>query len=140
MRTTAQLKVIAGDQARIGRGINSREELIRGRPVIRRVILSAALALLGLAGCTTMPPDPQAQRDVQSSRYDWLDIRQARNTLIGKPPQQVVHTIGRPDREAGGGHWEWWTYENRFHDLITRRTIRDVTLVFRDGTLVDITY
>ncbi len=53
------------------------------------------LALLGLAGCATMP------RDIQSRRYDWFDIRQAKEILIGKPPHMVVHTIGDNDVAAG---------------------------------------
>jgi len=56
------------------------------------------LALLGLAGCATMP------RDIQSRRYDWFDIRQAKEILIGKPPQMVVHTIGSPDSQ--GSRWK----------------------------------
>ncbi|MGD0061531.1 MAG: hypothetical protein ABSD58_19155 [Verrucomicrobiia bacterium] len=43
-------------------------------------------------------------RDIQSRRYDWFDIRQAMEILIGKPPQMVVHTIGSPDSQ--GSRWK----------------------------------
>lgn len=105
-----------------------------------RMILLPVLVLLIFIGCATTRTTSEPQGESQTHPHDLTDIRQAKKILIGKPPPQVVQTIGSPDREAGGGHWEWWTYENRFHDLVTHRTIREVTLVFRNGALVDITY
>jgi len=107
--------------------------------IIPRTILLPVL-LLGLVGCSTMRPEPQSHRAVQTTRTDLFDIRQARKTLIGKTPQLVVAAVGRPDHQAGGGNWEWWTYEGEFHDLVTQRTVHEVTLVFRNGKLLDITY
>ena len=110
------------------------------RPAAMGAALWISLGLVGLAGCTTTKPETEAPRAAATTPRDLLDVHQARKNLLGKPRLVVLQTIGSPDRQAGGGKWEWWTYENRFHDTITHRTIHDVTLVFRGGKLVDITY
>jgi len=105
-----------------------------------RAILLPVVALMLFVGCATVPTIQQTQQDGQDHRHNRFDIRQARTSLIGKTPEQVVRAVGSPDRQAGGGNWEWWMYENRFQDIITQRTINVVTFVFRDGVLLDITY
>jgi hypothetical protein len=108
--------------------------------ITKRASLVAVVALLGIAGCSTMRSAPQTTPAISAKRNGLFDVREARKSLLGKSPQLVVRVIGDPDRQAAGGHWEWWTYENRFHDSVTQRTIPQVTLVFRNGALMDITY
>jgi outer membrane protein assembly factor BamE (lipoprotein component of BamABCDE complex) len=95
------------------------------------VHLLAMALLAGCAGAPVVPEQPSAAT---------FDIRAAVQELMGKTTATVVQALGRPDREHGGGHREWWTYENRFYDSVTRKTLPVVTVVVRDGKVVAITF
>jgi hypothetical protein len=111
--------------------------LHRNAPMGILILLVAAWVF---AGCATAPPETRgpAVRSRQSVRT--FDIRAASTELVGKTPEAIVRLLGRPDRMFGNEHWEWWTYENEFHDSITGKVLGSVTLVFHNGRLVDVTF
>lgn len=110
-------------------------------PLATGISLVSVLAMVNLAGCANpSSAGLRTPQPIQIKQNRLLDILQSRDALIGKSESFVVRTIGSPDRQAGSGVWEWWMYDNRFHDLITLRMIPEATLVFTNGTLLDITY
>ncbi len=92
------------------------------------------LTALAITGCASVPVVHQRPGAAT------FDIRVAADDLIGKTPPAVAQALGRPDREHGGGHREWWMYENRFYDSVTGQTLPLVTLAYQDGKVVAVTY
>ena len=68
------------------------------------------------------------------------DIRGVRARVIGKTCEEVARALGTPNRIIGGSEREWWIYDNRFYDPITRLNLQQVTLIFHKGKLEDITF
>lgn len=68
------------------------------------------------------------------------NIRELRPTLIGKTTEEAVRTLGTPDGMYASGQREWWTYENRFYDPVTRINLQQVQLIFYKGKLEDIAF
>ncbi len=97
-------------------------------------VLVLLLAALAITGCASVPVVHQRPGAVT------FDIRVATNDLIGKTPAAVAQALGRPDREHGDGHREWWMYEERFYDSVTGKTLPIVTVVYQDGKVVAVTF
>ena len=98
--------------------------------------ITALMVFAGtICGCATVPRDtaPQPARAMR-------DFRTTVSNLIGKPMDQVVAAVGRPDRQYGGDRQEWWVYENRFRDSVTGRELPVVTFFFRDRQLDSISF
>jgi len=115
------------------------------KPTLRRLRLTGALLLLVATlivdGCVTgptgPPPPPRVRHRRNAAR---VDIHTAAREFAGQPPQSILRALGRPDRQFGDEHWEWWVYDDAFYDPVTQQVLESVTLAFRDGKLVDITY
>ena len=93
-----------------------------------------------MAGCTGFPTAPHGVRATPAVRGELRDIRATRKQLPGTTMADVLRAVGKPDRQTGNSEWEWWTYEEAFFDPITKRTLRTVTFVFRDGRVVEILF
>jgi hypothetical protein len=104
-----------------------------------RVLVLFTAALL-FTGCAGVSPQTRAPRARQQETAGAFDIHAVKTRLIGRTALAVVRDLGTPDHEFGSAHWEWWTYEHRFYDSVTRRTLPAVTLVFHKGKVVDVTY
>jgi hypothetical protein len=100
--------------------------------------LLALTAVLVLAGCASVTSPPETAEARQAAGT--LDVRATGKQLTGKTPAEVLPALGRPEREYGNEHWEWWIYENKFYDGVTGKTLGTVTVVFHDGKVVDLTY
>ena len=103
-------------------------------------VLVAAIAAGLFAGCSSLPRGEDESQAPVANRAHQLDVRSARTQLTGKTMTEVLNAVGSPDRQNGNTEWERWTFEARFYDPITQRTLPVVTFIFRDDRLLDITY
>ncbi|HUI06000.1 MAG TPA: hypothetical protein VL486_03230 [Verrucomicrobiae bacterium] len=104
------------------------------------IILLLTLASFVCAGCASRLVGPAQQASTRSETGQPLDIRALRAELVGKSFPQVLHAVGYPDRQFGTDRWDWWVYDNRFYDSVTRRTLPEVTLVFHEKLLADMIF
>jgi hypothetical protein len=98
------------------------------------------MVVLFFAGCASAPTATQEPATRARQSATTFDIHVATKELFGKTPQEIVHDLGRPNREFGYEHWQWWTYDYQFYDSITQRVLPAVTLVFHNGKLADVTF
>lgn len=102
--------------------------------------LAPVLIVSLVAGCAGLPSESESSRAKPMPRSKVLDIRAAQEQLAGKTMPEVLRAVGSPSRQNGNSEWEWWTYEETFFDPITQRILPVVTLVFRDGRLLEISF
>jgi hypothetical protein len=63
-----------------------------------------------------------------------------RESLVGKTPDEVIQSIGRPVRTRKVGRQEVWTYERRTYDPISSRVDHTASVWFENGQVDDVNY
>jgi len=63
-------------------------------------------------------------------------------SVVGKTPNEVLQTIGKPDRTDGDGTnpGDDWFYEQRTADAITGKTDSSAMVVFQHGRVDHVVY
>ena len=114
----------------------------RRRTNIRKVALRSILSALivGVVGCRHLGSVSETGEPTTTNRNSRRNIREVRARVIGKTRAEVVRVLGTPDRIFGSGEREWWIYNDRFYDPITRLNLHQVTLIFRKGKLEDVSF
>jgi hypothetical protein len=102
--------------------------------------LTVTLLSGAVVGCSSQLSTTGATPARLVERRHLVDVRTTQTQLARKSMPKVVAAVGRPDRQAGNDKWDWWIYEARFYDPITGRTLPEVTLVFFEGHLVEVTF
>jgi hypothetical protein len=114
----------------------------RSKDSMKRVGTILMLTMLAgiFVGCSSQSSSTVAQPTWAGQRRELIDVRATQTRLSGKTMAEVVAAIGRPDHQAGDDQWDWWTYDEKFYDPITKRTLTEVTLVFFKGHLLEVTF
>jgi hypothetical protein len=62
------------------------------------------------------------------------------NLVRERSRDEVLQTLGQPDRTSQDAEAEYWHYRDRIHDPVTGRTDGDAQLVLRSGRVEVINY
>lgn len=81
----------------------------------------------GVTGVTPDPVRPTMTRD------------EFRKAVVGKTPDEVIATVGRPDRTDDLGGIAWY-YRDRTRDPVSLKTDSSAQVVFENGRVVRVNY
>lgn len=60
--------------------------------------------------------------------------------VMGKPEDEVIQAVGRPDETSDDRDARYWHFKNRTRDPITGEEDTDVQVVIKGGKVADVNY
>jgi len=98
-------------------------------------VLTLALAVGGYYAIrragkgSSPPPGPAVYTRSEFSRL-----------VMGKPEDEVIRTVGRPDETTEDSGSRFWHFKNRTRDPVTGEEDTDVQVVLKQGKVEEINY